>query len=55
MQNFVVHRFLGGIAEMHPEFVGGGTDTAVDDGGLCLCWLNDSYCVPSFLAVGRNP
>ena len=40
---------------MHPDFVGGGTDTAVDDGGLCLCWLNDSYCVPSFLAVGRNP
>ena len=55
MQNFVVDRFLGAVTEMHLNFVGSGTDTAVNGGGFRLCWLNDSYCVPSFLAVGRNP
>ena len=47
MQNFVVHGFLGGIAEMHPNLVGGGADTPVDGGGFRLCWLNYSYiCLP---------
>ena len=55
MQNFVVDRFLGAVTEMHLNFVGSGTDTAVNGGGFRLCWLNDSYYVPSFLAVGRNP
>jgi hypothetical protein len=55
MQNFVVHGFLGGIAEMDAHLVGGGPDTPVENGGVRRCWLNCSYILPSFLAVGRNP
>jgi hypothetical protein len=47
MQNFIVHGFLGGITEMHPEFVGGGTDAPVNGGGFRPCWLNCNYiCLP---------
>ena len=55
MQNFVIYGFFGGFAEMDTHLVSGGADAAVNSGGFRLCWLNDSYCVPSFLAVGRNP
>ncbi len=49
MQNFVVDCFLGGVAEMHPGFVGGGTDTAVNGGRFRLGWLNDNYIGLPFL------
>ncbi len=57
MKNFVVERILGGVAEMNPHLVGGGTDAPVQNGSILflISVLNRSYCVPSFLAVGRNP
>ncbi len=57
MQNFVVDCFLGGVAEMDTHLVGGGTDAPVQNGSILflISVLNRSYCVPSFLAVGRNP
>jgi hypothetical protein len=49
MQNFVVHGFLGGFAEMDAHLVGGGTNTAVNGGGFRPCWLNCSYIGLPFL------
>ena len=54
MQNFVVHGFLGGIAEMNPEFVGGRADTPVDRGSFRLSRLNCSYFGLTFLRYGAT-
>jgi len=49
MQNFVVYRLLGGVAEMHPNFIDGGADPSVNGDGFCPCWLNCSYVNLLFL------
>lgn len=49
MKNFVVKRVFDSIAEMDTHLVRGGTNSPVNDSGVRLCWLNDSYNFLPFL------
>ena len=57
MQDLVVHGFLGSIAEMYLDQIGGGADPSVQDSGILVPFraFDGSDLIPSFLAVGRNP